>query len=62
MCPACIASAAWIVASAASVGGLTALTWKKFRAQTGAEIVNAAMESTIQTIGEQDATENRVMQ
>jgi predicted dithiol-disulfide oxidoreductase (DUF899 family) len=33
MCPACIASAAWIVASATSAGGLTALAIKKLRAK-----------------------------
>lgn len=32
MCPACFATAAWVVAGATSAGGLTALVVKKFRA------------------------------
>jgi len=31
MCPACIATAAWIAAGAASTGGITALVVKKVR-------------------------------
>ncbi len=62
MCPACLAAAGWIIAGAASAVGLTALTRKKFRARTGVEIVDATRESTIQTKGEQDGTENRVTQ
>jgi hypothetical protein len=31
MCPACIASAAWVIAGSASAGGLTAFVVKKLR-------------------------------
>ena len=31
MCPACIASAAWVVAGSASAGGVTAFVVKKLR-------------------------------
>ncbi|HKU38954.1 MAG TPA: hypothetical protein VJR89_12425 [Polyangiales bacterium] len=31
MCPACLASAAWLVAGSASAGGLTAFVVKKLR-------------------------------
>ena len=33
MCPACLATAAWLIASTASAGGLGAYTIKKLRAQ-----------------------------
>jgi hypothetical protein len=35
MCPACIASAAWVVAGSASAGGLTAFVVKKLRPPRG---------------------------
>lgn len=62
MCPACLATAGWIITGAASAVGLTALTRKKFRARTDSEIVDATRESTTQTKGEPDGTENRVPQ
>jgi len=40
MCPACIATAALIVAGATSAGGLGALVAKNLRGKTGAEIID----------------------
>ncbi len=49
MCPACITTAALLVAGATSAGGLTALAMKKLRAKTGGKII----DPTTQTAGEQ---------
>ena len=38
MCPACMASAALMIASVMSTGGLTAVLMKKFGAKNGAKI------------------------
>jgi hypothetical protein len=35
MCPACLASAAWLIAGTASAGGLTAVAVKCLRAKRG---------------------------
>jgi hypothetical protein len=40
MCPACITTAALMVAGATSTGGLTALVVKTLRAKTGAKGIN----------------------
>jgi hypothetical protein len=58
MCPACIATAAWIVAGATSASGLGALALvKKLRAGTGPEDFQLRMQPE----GEDDgSTENRV--
>jgi len=57
MCPACLATTAWLVASAASAGGLGALVAKKLRAGTGPEDFQLRMQPE----GEEDGTtENRV--
>lgn len=45
MCPACIATAAWIAASATSAGGLIALVVQKFRAGGNAKGAEAAGEA-----------------
>ena len=37
MCPACIATAAWVVAGVTSAGGLSALAVKQIRAKTSAK-------------------------
>ena len=37
MCPACIASAAWLITSVISTGGLTALAVKKLGAKQSTE-------------------------
>jgi hypothetical protein len=56
MCPACIATAALVVAGATSTGGLLALAVKKLPAKTGASI-----DPTSQTGGEHDESpKNRV--
>src|SRR5262245_56582930 len=47
MCPACLATAALVVAGATSAGGLTALAVNKLRARTGAPAI-----ATIQPGGE----------
>jgi len=41
MCPACMASAAWVVAGITSAGGLSALVVKKLRAKTSAKKIRA---------------------
>jgi hypothetical protein len=41
MCPACIASAAWVAAGVTSTGGLTALVAKVLRPKNGAEKVGS---------------------
>jgi hypothetical protein len=46
MCPACVATAALVVADATSAGGKTALVVKKLRAKTGAR----GTDPTTQTI------------
>jgi hypothetical protein len=57
MCPACIATAALVVAGATSTGGLIALVVKTLPAKTGAK----SIDPTSQTGGEQDeSSENRV--
>ncbi|MGH7493342.1 MAG: hypothetical protein ACREOO_13255 [bacterium] len=52
MCPACITTAALIVAGATSTGGLTALVVKKLRAKTGAK----SIDTKTQTKGEQNGS------
>ncbi len=52
MCPACITTAAVMVAGATSTGGLTALVVKTLRAKTDAKNINP----TTQTGGEQNGS------
>jgi len=40
MCPACIATVAWVFAGAASTSGLTGLVIRTLRARTGAKNVH----------------------
>lgn len=61
MCPACMATAALIVASTTSAGGLTALAVKKLRSRTGARnnvptIQTGGKENEGRTSREQDAS------
>jgi hypothetical protein len=44
MCPACIASAAWVVGSAVSTGGVTALVVKTFGKKSAAKTDSANSE------------------
>lgn len=50
MCPACLTTAALVVAGAASAGGLTALGVKKLRAKTS--------DPTTENKGDQDESSN----
>jgi hypothetical protein len=45
MCPACIATAAWVVAGVSSAGGLSALAVKKIRAKTSAKKILTQSQS-----------------
>jgi hypothetical protein len=45
MCPACIASAAWVVAGSVSAGGLTAFVVKKLRGPRSAQLPPKPPES-----------------
>lgn len=58
MCPACLATAAMIVAGVASAAGATALVVNKLRVKSGANLSDAINQSE----GEQNGTENRVTQ
>jgi hypothetical protein len=53
MCPACIASAALVVSSVVSTGGLTAVLVKKFGVKRGVKTI----DSSAQTKGGDDASE-----
>jgi hypothetical protein len=56
MCPACMTTAALIVAGTTSAGGLTALVVRTLRAKAGARTINPAT----QTSGEQNGTPSGV--
>lgn len=45
MCPACIATAAWVVAGTTSAGGLTALIVKLFRRKRKAATVESGLSA-----------------
>lgn len=58
MCPACLTTAALMLAGATSAGGLTAPVVKKLRAKTGA---NSSTNPTTKSEGDQHGSaENRV--
>jgi hypothetical protein len=57
MCPACIATAALVVAGATSAGGMTALVVEKLRAKTGAKKIDPTNQARG---GEDGSSQSRV--
>jgi hypothetical protein len=49
MCPACVASAAWVALGVGSTGGLTALTAKILHLKKGAEPISSKITSEEKT-------------